>query len=64
MRVETIGATTDYSLFGGKAQRALVGFETQTPGLQVMHANYVAKGLFPWPSDMVNCSIVVGLATV
>lgn len=34
----------------GKAQRAGAGFEHQTPMLQVMHANYLASGISPWPS--------------
>lgn len=49
----------------GTAQRARVGFEPQTPGIQVLHANHLGKGIFPGLSSHGGRSIgriVTGLS--
>lgn len=52
----------------GKDQRAREVFQPQTSMLQDVHANYLARGTFPWPSDqgsieLINLSIVAGSST-
>lgn len=42
---------------GGRAQRVQVGFKPQTPGLQGMHANHLAKG--KWSACRINWRIVI-----
>lgn len=38
-----------YGNLCGKDQRVWVGFESQSPRFQVMHANHLAKEVPPWP---------------